>query len=56
MKNRILAGEVSQSVKIALPRWVEIKKKRLPCSMGVQKMVFATPLARERRFRQTLHH
>ena len=29
------------------------KKKRLPCSMGVQNMVFATPLARERRFRQT---
>ena len=26
-KNRILAGEVSQSVKIALPRWVGIKKK-----------------------------
>ena len=26
-KNRILAGEVSQSVKIVLPRWVRIKKK-----------------------------
>ena len=27
-------------------------KKRLPCSMGVPKMIFATPLARERRFQK----
>ena len=26
------------------------KKKRLPCSMGMPKLIFATPLERERQF------
>ena len=39
-KNRILAGEVSQSVKIALPRGVGIKKKTTPMQHGSAKNGF----------------
>ena len=32
--------------------WRSKTKKRLPCSMGVRKLIFATPLERERRFQK----
>ena len=42
-------GGVAKSV-FCEPTLGADQKKRLPCSMGVPKMIFATPLARERLF------
>ena len=63
----ILAGEVLKKWKKSPSRWggvdncenrvptqgADQKKKWFPCSMGVPKSIFATPLVRERRCRKT---